>query len=207
MTTKKELQRRLNTITEMIEERFRHRTDMLASTMNLLINLREVAQGKELKQKPQKVKKAEELAASTTDRVIISCDASIKENPGGPSSVGFVIRKGNDKPISMSKNSPATTNNQAEYDAIYEGLTTFFHLNNNPLCAVEVRSDSQLVVNQLNGEMKCQDASLTRRRDTILEFVRVLPVPVVIKWLPRNSTPDLQQANYLAQDLLGVSRH
>lgn len=138
---------------------------------------------------------------------VISCDASIKENPGGPSSIGFVIRKPGDKPIGMSKSSPATTNNQAEYDAIYEGLSTFFNLNNHPTCKVEVRSDSQLIVNQLNGEIQCQDKSLVKRRDAIKAFIDALPVKVEFRWKPRNSTADLREANYLAQDLLGVPRH
>ena len=142
-----------------------------------------------------------------SNHVIISCDASIKENPGGPSSIGFVIRKPREKPVGMSKPSPATSNNQAEYDAIYEGLSTFFNLNNNPGCKVEIRSDSKLVIDQLNGDMKCQDKSLMKRRDAIREFIKALPVPIEFKWRRRNSTKDLEEANYLAQDLLGVSRH
>lgn len=207
MPTKKELQRRLDTIAEMIEERFRTREDMLARTMRLLISIREVAKGKDLKDKPKVLDEAEKLETLAVDHVIISCDASIKENPGGPSSVGFVIRQPDEKPMIIGKMSPAKSNNQAEYDAIYEALTTYFNLKNNPGCTVEVRSDSKLVVDQLNGDMKCHDKDLARRRDLIREYVKALPVPINFVWMPRNSTPDLTAANYKAQDLLGVPRH
>lgn len=137
---------------------------------------------------------------------IISCDASIKTNPGGPSSVGFVIRRPNEQPMIVAKPCPATTNNQAEYDAVYEALTTLFNLVNNP-GKVEVRSDSKLVIDQLNGEMECHDKTLAKRRDAIREFVKALPVEVTFTWRPRNSTPDLETANYRAQEILGVSPH
>lgn len=207
MATKKELHRRLDTIAEMIEERFRNKKDMLASTMNLLMSIREVAKGRELAKKPKTIQKAEDLATTTLDHVVISCDASIKENPGGPASVGFVIRRPNEKPTVIGRPSPATSNNQAEYDAVYEALTTFFNLSNNPGCTVEVRSDSKLVIDQLNGEMKCHDKDLARRRDLILEYVKALPAPINFVWMPRNSTEDLAAANFKAQALLGVRKH
>ena len=142
-----------------------------------------------------------------TNHVIISCDASIKNNPGGPSAIGFVIREPGKKTLKVSNASMATTNNQAEYDAVYEALRTFFNLCNHPGCEVEVRSDSQLVINHLNGEAKCQDPILEKKRKGIIEFIEALPVPIKFVWKPRNSTKDLQQANYLAQDFLKVPRH
>jgi ribonuclease HI len=139
-------------------------------------------------------------------KVIISCDASIKVNPGGPSAVGVVIEINGAK-LQLSQGSVATSNNQAEYDAIYFGLTTLMTLHNNAQLTVEVRSDSQLVIRQLNGDIKCNDEKLQRKRDLILEYVKQLPVPVEFVWRPRNSTPELKLANYLAQDFLGVPRH
>lgn len=211
MPTKKELQKRLDTVCELVEEPFRQQQPMLAHMMRLLINIREVVKGRELFKKNGSAKKVldkeEELSAKEQSHIILSCDASIKKNPGGPSSIAFVIRKPGEKILVMAKHSPATSNNQAEYDAVYEALTTFFNLTNNPGCKVEVRSDSRLAINQLNGEMKCHDKDLRRRRDLILEFVRALPVPIDFVWMPRNSTADLKTANYKAQALLGVRKH
>lgn len=140
--------------------------------------------------------------------VIISCDASITENPGGKVAVGVVIQYKNEPPVEVfRKIRNAKTNNEGEYDAIYFGLTQLMGLKNNPGCEVEVRSDSLLVVNQLNGKWECKKEELKKRRDSILELIKTLPVPVSVQWRPRNSTPALEKANYLAQDALGVSRH
>ena len=140
--------------------------------------------------------------------IIISCDASIKTNPGGPAAIGAVIRFPDEtKPLSIAKLTNAQTNNEAEYDAIYEGLTALVNLHNRPKYPITIRSDSQLVVKQLKGEYKINLEPLKRKCLSINELAKSLPVPVKIEWRPRNSTPDLTQANFNAQDALGVKRH
>jgi len=145
------------------------------------------------------------------EKITISCDASIKNNPGGPASVGFVIRfplETGLPPIEMSKAVPSLSNNEAEYDAIYEGLVTLFNIMNKPKYPVIVRSDSKLAVNQLTGAWKINNETLKKKAQTIHEFcAAVKPVPVILEWHRRNSTPDLTTANFLAQDRLGVPRH
>lgn len=195
-----EKQIRLDSIAEMIDNAFNSGQPMLLTSARLLEKIQMIALGVDEEQ--PMVKPKEEL-----DHVIISCDASIKKNPGGPSSVGFVIQDKNKKPVGLAQLVPATTNNQAEYDAIYEGLKAFMGLNNNPGCEIEIRSDSQLVIKQLRGEMKCNDPQLEKRKEAIWELARALPVLVKFEWRPRNSTPELESANYLAQDLLDVPRH
>jgi ribonuclease HI len=195
---------RLQTIVEMVERAVRTE-HMLVATERLLKNISSVAQGADEVM-------VNEIKVPALDHIIISCDASIKENPGGPSAVGVVIQWANrgidnQDPTTLAQPSPATTNNQAEYDAIYFALTTLAALHNNPGCPIEIRSDSQLVIKQLNKEIECNDPALLRRRDLILELVKELPVPVMCQWRPRNSTPELKLANHLAQDLLGVRRH
>jgi len=195
-----EANNRLATIIEMIDRALLC-DPMLVTTERLLRNITAIAQG------------ADEVILNepsppALDHIIASCDASIKENPGGPSAVGIVILMPQQpNPIQISQASPAKTNNQAEYDAVYIALTTLFDRHNNPQCNVEIRSDSQLVIKQLNKEIECHDKDLQRRRDRILELVTALPVPVIFVWRPRNSTPELKLANYLAQDYLGVPRH
>lgn len=194
---------RLDSIKELIDRAFSSRLPMLVSTMQLLDRIRAIAAKTEESEAPAEAT----TAPSPPEKVIVSCDASIKKNPGGPAAVGFVIQDRDKPPIRMAHPTPATTNNQAEYDAVYQALTTYAGLVNNPGCEIEVRSDSQLVVKQLNGEMQCNDKKLEKRRDTILELTKELPVPVKFVWRPRNSTPELESANYLAQDLLDVPRH
>ncbi len=185
----------------MLEE-YMENNEMLVSTLDFLLKLREVLQGTEEKTE-------EKVNTQAAPQVIISCDASIKQNPGGPASVGVVIQfpDPEKKDLEFARYSPATTNNQAEYDAVYIGLTSLMNLCNNPGCPVEVRSDSQLVIKQLKKEMECKDQKLAKKRDLILELIQALPVPILFEWRPRNSTKELLRANHLAQDLLGVSRH
>jgi ribonuclease HI len=199
MLEQKEANDRLDAINEMIDQHIESNAPILTYSQKLLENIQAIAQGGEVPEPPPlKVRR---------DVVVISCDASIKENPGGPASVGVVIEYPHKPSYSFAQGTVATTSNQAEYDAVYIGLTTLMGLQNNPGCLLEVRSDSKLIVDQLNGDMRCNDANLQRRRDSILELASALPVPVKFMWRPRNSTPALMRANFLAQDKLEVPRH
>ncbi len=188
----------IHTAVKMLNE-YLTSADMLVSTKDFLLKLKECL--------TEETQLEEEIKTQAPPQVIISCDASIKQNPGGPASVGVVIQVPGKKDLEFGRLTPSTTNNQAEYDAVYIGLTTLFDLNNNPGCPVEVRSDSQLVIKQLKKDIECKDKKLSKRRDLILELAATLPVPVIFEWRPRNSTKELERANHLAQDLLGVSRH
>ena len=203
MFVTKEANDRLEIIAEMIDKALLT-APMLNETERMLRTILAICQGSEDLLPPEPTEKP-------LEKMIISCDASIKENPGGPAAMGAVIQFPTtakaQTPEKLASISSAKTNNEAEYEAVYFALTTVFGRHNNPTCLVEVRSDSQLVINQLNGDMECHEARLANKRDAILEFVRALPVPVKFKWFPRNSTPELRLANYLSQDQLGVPRH
>lgn len=191
----------LATLKAILLEGMKHKDDIPVYIYQLLLNMYSVLTDTESLEVPFVEEQEEE-------RVIISCDASITHNPGGNAAVGFVIENPPTKTTSMGFSAPkSTTNNQAEYDAVYYGLQTFVNLNNNPGKPIEIRSDSKIVISQLNGEMECHDIELEKRRNGILELVKALPVPVIFNWRPRNSTPALKQANYEAQDYLKVRRH
>lgn len=210
---------RLRQVYNMASDYLASGRDILVSTRGLLVELCQVADAPvtedddvlPIEEKPENIFSEEKSEDEEIEYIYISCDASIKQNPGGPSSVGFVIRfpdEMNQAPIKASKPSTAISNNEAEYDAVYEGLVTLFNLINSPKYPVIVRSDSKLVVNQLTGTWKINNESLKKKAETIHEFcAAVQPVPVILEWHRRNSTPDLTEANFLAQDLLGVPRH
>lgn len=191
---------KLEAILQMINEFNATGADILLSTKDFLDKLICVIKNKEIKV----------IKSKPLDHIIISCDASIKVNPGGPASIGCIIQFpdiANRKDLELAQITSDTTNNLAEYSAVYLSLTTLMNLYNNPGCKIEIRTDSQLVVKQIKGEMICKNPKLQVRRDAIRELVAALPIPVEFIWRPRNSTNELTRANFLAQDTLGVPRH
>ncbi len=165
------------------------------------------------KPKQKKGRKKKETAsvtqASQPEVITISCDASIKSNPGGPAAIGFVVNIPGKDPVKVGKSTPSLTNNEAEYDAVYEGLLFVANTLFRPKWPILIHSDSQLVVKQLNGQYKISDdkPQLKKKCQLIHELVSTMGAAAVIEWKPRNSTPELEEANFLAQDVLGVKRH
>jgi ribonuclease HI len=200
--------KRLFAIASMIDDYFNNSSiPILNSTYGFLESIQKVALG--LDQEDDGPRKVNSLFG---DYITISCDASILKNPGGPSAIGFVIdfAKRDQANLSTGRHCKASTNNQAEYDAVFFSLTTLMDLCGGANIAVPINviSDSLLVVNQLNGHMKCNDENLKHKRDQILKLSeRFSNTSVIFSWKPRNSTPELKQANDMAQNLLGVKNH
>ena len=193
----KEANDRLRTIIDMVDRAIVSEA-MLSETERLLRRILSVANGTE-----------DELPADPRqkplDHMIISCDASMRGNPGGVAAVAAVIQfPTNAKaqvPEKYHQPSAAKTNNEAEYEAIYFALTTLLARHNNPMAVIEIRSDSRLVIGQLNKEMECNEPRLQKMRDAIAELVNTLPTPTFFTWWPRCSTPELKLANDLAQSV------
>ncbi len=90
-------------------------------------------------------------------RVIIFTDGAAKNNPG-PAAIGAIILDTQGNPIkSISQPIGTTTNNQAEYRAIITALEYAIRLGANQ---VDMRSDSELVVRQLNGQYRVKNSAL-----------------------------------------------
>ncbi len=78
-------------------------------------------------------------------------------NPG-PAGIGAVIKDEQDKVVTnISQGIGQTTNNQAEYRAIITALEEAIRLG---ASQVEIRTDSELVVKQVNGRYRVKEASL-----------------------------------------------
>ncbi len=125
------------------------------------------------------------------------CDGSIEGgNPGGwavggwvlKSDDGDVIEKGN---VDLGKG-PDRTNNMAEYAAVL-GVFRYLVGRKETQQALEIRSDSQLVIKQLRGEYNCANEILMGFRDEILTLAEEFP-EVLYEWIPRaeNSEADEQ---------------
>lgn len=97
-------------------------------------------------------------------KVIIFVDGGSRGNPG-PSAVGFIFC--NEKGQLFKEYSEYLgeniTNNEAEYQGIILALKKFKALFGNKLAKnneIELRSDSELLINQLNGEYKILDEKI-----------------------------------------------
>ncbi len=131
---------KLALIYELCQRTLLAKQPMLHDTHKLLSKIVSIVKDKEIK--------TEEIEPYDLKHIVISCDASIKKNPGGPASVGAVVQFPNvgkyanqhRELLQFSRITKATSNNQAEYDAVYFGLVSLFNLHNNPECVVEVRS-------------------------------------------------------------------
>ncbi len=82
-------------------------------------------------------------------------DGGSRGNPG-PAAYGFLIFDGDKRLHMEGKKLGTTTNNVAEYTAIIEGLRKSLDFGD----SVDVFSDSELVVKQLNGDYKVKKAHL-----------------------------------------------
>ena len=90
-------------------------------------------------------------------KLIIYIDGAAELNPG-PAAIGATIKDEQGKLLAtISRRIGRATNNQAEYRAIIAALEKALSLGANQ---VDVRSDSELVVSQLNGRDRVKQASL-----------------------------------------------
>jgi len=91
------------------------------------------------------------------NRAIIYTDGGSRGNPG-PSALGVVIENENGKVLKeYSHYLGEATNNQAEYEAVIFALQKAKQLK---IKELEIRTDSELIGKQLQGEYKIKDSDL-----------------------------------------------
>lgn len=113
-------------------------------------------------------------------KIIIYTDGGSRGNPG-PAAIGIVFC--NEKGVIFKKYSEylgEATNNQAEYQAVISALKKFKQVFGKKLASqteIEVRSDSELLIRQLNGEYKILEPQIQSLFMTIwnlkLDFKKV----------------------------------
>jgi ribonuclease HI len=89
-------------------------------------------------------------------KVQIFTDGAARGNPG-PAGIGIVIKNDEEILLEVSDYIGKATNNVAEYMALIRGLEEALDMGNK---SVEVFSDSELMVKQLNGEYKVKNEGL-----------------------------------------------
>jgi ribonuclease HI len=90
--------------------------------------------------------------------LVLFVDGASRGNPG-PAGIGIVIRDGDRGPIlkEISEYVGRTTNNVAEYRALLKALEAAHELG---AASIEIRSDSNLLINQLTGTYKVKSTDL-----------------------------------------------
>lgn len=91
----------------------------------------------------------------------IFTDGAAQPNPGSMG-IGVVIEWQGKKPTIISEYIGEGTNNVAEYSALNKALE---FINKEQLMDVKIHSDSNLMVQQVNGNWKCKDATLKQHCD------------------------------------------
>ena len=90
-------------------------------------------------------------------RVVIFADGASRGNPGS-AAIGVAIKNKRGRFITfISQRIGRATNNQAEYRAIIAALEETIRLG---VKQVEIKTDSELVVKQINGEYRVKKATL-----------------------------------------------
>jgi ribonuclease HI len=100
--------------------------------------------------------------------VVLYTDAGTWHNGTGRQHSVFAVWDGRTRSIVIEENLPGTTNNEAEYAAIIAALEL---ARAQGLTGVIIRSDSQLCVNQINGQWQVREARLLREVQGRIEWV------------------------------------
>lgn len=115
------------------------------------------------------VSTADDVKNATYYKVISYTDGGSRGNPG-PSASGYILMDGSDKIVYEGGTFLGiTTNNVAEYQAVYLALQKAVELG---ATVVDMRLDSLLVVNQMNGLYKVKNIELVPIHHRIKEIMR-----------------------------------
>ncbi|MBA7616426.1 Bifunctional protein [subsurface metagenome] len=132
------------------------------------------------------------------NKVIICADGAARGNPG-PAAIGATIKddKGN-LIASISRRIGITTNNQAEYRAVITALEKAISLGARH---VELNSDSELVVKQINGRYKVKNTALRPLYQKVVQLTGSLE-GFKIAYIPREQNTEADNLANKALDNL-----
>lgn len=122
---------------------------------------------------------------------VMWADGSCAPNPG-TGAYGLVVREDGALLFQTSRRLPGThTNNTAEWHGAIAALE--FAAERDYCASVELRMDSNLVVNQLAGRWKVKNHGLlplVQKGRSLLDSLRARGVTVTVRWVPREENAE-----------------
>jgi ribonuclease HI len=130
------------------------------------------------------------------EKLTVNIDGASRGNPG-PAAIGVVIKDQRSRVIdSISRKIGSTTNNQAEYQSIIAALKRVKQLGAGH---VRVKSDSELLVKQLNGSYRVKNAGLKPLYEEARELINSLESCTIVH-IPREENRQADKLANLALD-------
>lgn len=131
-----------------------------------------------------------------TDRVIVEADGGSRGNPG-PAAYGTLVRDADTGEVIASRGTSigTATNNVAEYRGLIAGLE--LARDRAPGASVEVRMDSQLVIEQMRGNWKIKHPSM---RPLAAVAMQLAPEGTTYTWVPRDQNAEADRLVNAALD-------
>jgi len=128
------------------------------------------------------------------EKAILYTDGASRGNPG-PAAIGAVIKDGQGRVLArISRRIGKTTNNQAEYRAIIAALEEALRLGAEK---VEVRSDSELAVKQINGRYRVKNQALRPLLQRVRELQSLFPAFAIVA-VPRHQNTEADRLSNAA---------
>jgi len=130
-------------------------------------------------------------------RLVVEADGGSRGNPG-PAGYGAVVRDAASGAVLAERADylGVTTNNVAEYSGLVAGLRAALAID--PDAELEVRLDSQLVVEQMRGTWRIKHEDMRRLADEARALVD--PATVTWTWVPRAQNAAADRLANLAMD-------
>jgi ribonuclease HI len=133
---------------------------------------------------------------------IANIDGASRGNPG-PASYAVVLRDPSGKIVlELAKNIGRETNNVAEYFALLAALD---YATSHGIRALRIRSDSELLVRQMQGRYKVKSADLKPLHERASKLARQLEY-FIIEHVPREMNRDADGLANVALDQAGVPK-
>ncbi len=114
-------------------------------------------------------------------------DGASRGNPG-ESGIGVIVKDGEGSTLlEISGYIGKATNNTAEYTAL---LTLLNRMASLPCTRLEVQSDSELMVRQVNGTYRVRDSKLKKYCAEVHRLRTEAPYEFVLRYVPREQNRD-----------------